>query len=62
MCEPPVMSGESTLRSLKGKSNYPVKARTFDGNHQAAPTDSGGGGNGQTTWSPTESWKFFTQF
>jgi hypothetical protein len=56
------MSGESTLRRLKGESSYSVKACKFDGNHQAAPTDSGGGGNGQTTWSPTESWKFFTQF
>ena len=44
------------------KSNYPVKACTFDGNHQAAPTDSGGGDNGETSWIPTESWKFFTQF
>lgn len=44
------------------KSNYPVKVCTFDGNHQAAPTDSGAGDNGLTSWIPTESWKFFTQF
>jgi poly(3-hydroxybutyrate) depolymerase len=44
------------------KSNYPVKACTFEGNHQAAPFDSGSGDNGLTTWIPTESWKFFTQF
>lgn len=56
------MSGESTLRRLKGESRYSVKACKFDGNHQATPTDSGGGGNGETSWSPTESWKFFIQF
>lgn len=44
------------------KSNYPVKACTFNGNHQAAPYDGGSGDNGLTSWIPTESWKFFTQF
>jgi poly(3-hydroxybutyrate) depolymerase len=44
------------------KSNYPVKACTFNGVHQAAPYDAGSGDNGLTTWIPTESWKFFTQF
>jgi poly(3-hydroxybutyrate) depolymerase len=44
------------------KSNYPLKVCTFNGNHQAAPVDSGGGDNGLTSWIPTESWKFFTQF
>lgn len=44
------------------KSNYPVKVCTFNGNHQAAPFDGGGGDNGETSWIPSESWKFFTQF
>ena len=39
-----------------------VKACTFNGNQQAAPFDSGSGDNGLTSWIPTESWKFFTQF
>jgi poly(3-hydroxybutyrate) depolymerase len=44
------------------KSNYPLKVCTFNGNHQAAPFDAGGGDNGLTSWIPSESWKFFTQF
>jgi poly(3-hydroxybutyrate) depolymerase len=44
------------------KSNYPLKVCTFDGNHQAAPKDSGAGDDGKTSWIPSESWKFFTQF
>lgn len=44
------------------KSNYPVKACTFNGNHQAAPHDAGSGDNGLTSWIPSESWKFFAQF
>lgn len=44
------------------KSNYPLKVCTFNGGHQAAPQDSAGGDNGQTSWIPSESWKFFTQF
>jgi len=44
------------------KAGYPVKMCTFDGVHQAAPYDGGSGDNGLTTWIPTESWKFFTQF
>jgi poly(3-hydroxybutyrate) depolymerase len=43
------------------KANYPTRVCTFDGGHWAAPTESGGE-NGATTWIPTESWKFFTQF
>jgi len=44
------------------KANFPVKACTFNGNHQAAPYDGASGDNGMTSWIPTESWKFFTQF
>jgi hypothetical protein len=44
------------------KPGYPVKVCTFDGNHQAAPYDGGSGDNGLTSWIPTESWKFFSQF
>lgn len=44
------------------KSNYPVKACTFNGGHQAAPFDAGSGDNGATTWIASESWKFFRQF
>jgi poly(3-hydroxybutyrate) depolymerase len=44
------------------KSNYPLKVCTFNGGHQAAPHDAGGGDNGLTSWIPSESWKFFTQF
>ena len=44
------------------KPNYPLKVCTFNGNHQAAPYDGGSGDNGLTSWIPTESWKFFTQF
>jgi poly(3-hydroxybutyrate) depolymerase len=44
------------------KTNYPVKACTFNGIHQAAPFDSGAGDNGLTSWVPTESWSFFAQF
>lgn len=44
------------------KSNYPVKACTFNGGHIAAPIDTGGGDNGLTSWVPTESWNFFSQF
>lgn len=44
------------------KANYPTKACTFNGVHQAAPYDSGSGDNGLTSWIPTESWAFFTQF
>jgi poly(3-hydroxybutyrate) depolymerase len=41
---------------------YPVKVCTFDGGHQAAPADGGTSDNGLTSWIPTESWKFFSQF
>jgi poly(3-hydroxybutyrate) depolymerase len=41
---------------------YPVKACTFDGGHIAAHADGGTGDNGLTSWIPTESWKFFSQF
>jgi poly(3-hydroxybutyrate) depolymerase len=44
------------------KAGYPVKMCTFDGTHQAAPADGGTADNGLTSWIPTESWKFFTQF
>ena len=44
------------------KAGYPVKACTFDGGHIAAHADGGTGDNGLTSWIPTESWKFFTQF
>lgn len=44
------------------KTGYPVKACTFNGIHQAAPYDAGSGDNGLTSWIPTESWNFFTQF
>lgn len=44
------------------KTGYPVKACTFNGIHQAAPYDGGAGDNGLTSWIPTESWNFFTQF
>jgi poly(3-hydroxybutyrate) depolymerase len=44
------------------KSNYPVKACTFDGGHIATATDGQTGDDGLKTWIPTESWKFFTQF
>jgi poly(3-hydroxybutyrate) depolymerase len=41
---------------------YPVKVCTFDGGHIAAHADGGTGDNGLTSWIPTESWKFFSQF
>jgi poly(3-hydroxybutyrate) depolymerase len=44
------------------RPGYPVKVCTFDGGHIAAHADGGTGDNGLTSWIPTESWKFFTQF
>lgn len=44
------------------KPGYPVKMCTFDGVHQAAPLDGASGDNGLTSWIPTASWQFFTQF
>jgi poly(3-hydroxybutyrate) depolymerase len=44
------------------KAGFPVKACTFDGGHQASVADGGTQNNGLTSWIPTESWKFFTQF
>jgi hypothetical protein len=44
------------------RAGYPVKVCTFDGGHIAAHADGGTGDNGLTSWIPTESWKFFTQF
>jgi poly(3-hydroxybutyrate) depolymerase len=44
------------------KEGYPVKTCTFDGGHIAAAADGGTSDNGLTSWIPTESWKFFTQF
>jgi hypothetical protein len=44
------------------KPGYPVKVCTFDGGHNAAVADGGTSDNGLTSWIPTESWKFFSQF
>ncbi len=44
------------------KENYPVKVCTFDGGHDPAPHDGGGGNDGLNTWIPSESWNFFMQF
>jgi poly(3-hydroxybutyrate) depolymerase len=44
------------------RAGYPVKVCTFDGAHIAAHADGGTGDNGLTSWIPTESWKFFSQF
>jgi poly(3-hydroxybutyrate) depolymerase len=44
------------------RPGYPVKVCTFDGGHIAAHADGGTGDNGLTSWIPTESWKFFSQF
>lgn len=42
--------------------NYPVKVCTYNGGHDPAPHDGGGGSDGLNSWVPTESWEFFTQF
>jgi hypothetical protein len=44
------------------RTGYPVRVCTFDGTHQCAVADGGTADNGQTSWIPVESWKFFTQF
>ncbi len=44
------------------RAGYPVKTCTFDGGHIAAAADGGTSDNDLTSWIPTESWKFFTQF
>ncbi|NLB64599.1 MAG: hypothetical protein GX801_10940 [Fibrobacter sp.] len=42
--------------------NYPVRYITFDGGHIAAPTDGQHSDDGNATWVPRETWKFFSQF
>jgi poly(3-hydroxybutyrate) depolymerase len=44
------------------RAGYPVKVCTFDGGHIAAHADGGTGDNGLTSWIPTVSWQFFSQF
>jgi poly(3-hydroxybutyrate) depolymerase len=44
------------------RAGFPVQTCTFDGGHIAAHADGGTGDNGQTSWIPVESWKFFSQF
>jgi poly(3-hydroxybutyrate) depolymerase len=44
------------------KAGYPVRWCTGNFAHIAAPNDQTTGDNGNTTWSPGEVWKFFTQF
>jgi len=46
------------------KPGYPVKACTFDGNHTPSAIDDGhsNGDDGLTSFIPTESWKFISQF
>jgi len=43
------------------KAGYPVKWIAFDGGHAPAPVD-GGNDSGARSYTPSEMWKFFSQF
>jgi len=44
------------------KEGFPVTWIAFDGDHLNAPADGDTSPNGQKTWAPEETWKFFSQF
>jgi poly(3-hydroxybutyrate) depolymerase len=44
------------------KQGYPVTWIAFDGGHIGAPQEGSTSESGTNSFSPTETWKFFTQF
>jgi poly(3-hydroxybutyrate) depolymerase len=65
MPQPAAGSKSHICTSFSGcPAAYPVRYCAFDANHKAAPCDGCGPeqDNGNTTWTPAEVWKFYTQF
>ncbi|KAK7034704.1 hypothetical protein VNI00_012111 [Paramarasmius palmivorus] len=61
--EPAQGSYKHTKTQYSGcRSGYPVTWIAFDEGHIAAPHDGGGGDSGSATFSPGETWAFFSQF
>jgi poly(3-hydroxybutyrate) depolymerase len=48
--------------SYSCRAGYPVTWIAFDGGHIAAPRDGATGDSGSLTFSPKETWSFFSQF
>lgn len=61
--EPAKGSLKHVKTEYKGcKEGYPVTWIAFDGGHIGAPQDGKSGESGTNTFTPGETWKFFTQF